>query len=46
MKFKEKKKRKKKKWDGILELFDLIEIIGQLLLWLVRGAGHLITKIF
>ncbi|MGG1401387.1 hypothetical protein ABE288_26725 [Bacillus salipaludis] len=40
-----KKKRKKKKWDWVLEIFDVIEVMGQILLWLIRGIFHVITKI-
>jgi hypothetical protein len=45
MKFKEKKKRKKKKWDGLLEIFDVIEVVGQIIWWLIRGVFHLIANI-
>lgn len=40
-----KKKRKKRKWDWLLELFDLIEVIAQIIGWLVRGIFHFIAKI-
>ncbi|WP_187373138.1 hypothetical protein [Bacillus rubiinfantis] len=47
MKFKQKKKREqeRKKWDWFFDLFDVIEIIGQLLFWLVRGMIRLISKL-
>jgi hypothetical protein len=45
MKFKEKKQRKKKKWEGIWELFDAVDVLGQIIWWLIRGVFHLIANI-
>ena len=39
-----KGKRKKKKWDWLLDLFDLLEVLGQILWWMVRGAIRFIGK--
>jgi hypothetical protein len=40
-----KKKRKKRKWDWLLDLFDVAEVIGQILWWMIRGIIHLVAKI-
>jgi len=45
MKFKEKRKHKKKKWEWILEIIDVVDIIGQILWWLLRGLFRLISKL-
>jgi len=41
-----KKKRKKQKWDWLLDLFDIFELLGQVLWWMIRGVFHLIAKLF
>ncbi|NRD76994.1 hypothetical protein HPT25_05730 [Bacillus sp. BRMEA1] len=40
-----KKKRKKRKVDWLFDVFDIVEIIGQILVWAIRGLFHLIAKI-
>ena len=38
-------KKKKQEMGLVLDLFDIIEVIVQIIGWLIRGIFHLIAKL-